>query len=261
MAKFLPFIFLLFVSGMVRAQTWELGGGAGAAGYMGDLNPNNPVKVSGYSISGFAKRNFNGYWSLKINYTYGTIAGADSTSNNQQFRDRNLSFSTTLSEIALLGEFNFMNYIPDAGKNKYTPYLFLGASALNYTPRATYNGKQYNLRELRTEGQPSPYANTTIAAVYGAGFKYNISGKMTIGADIGYRTAKSDYLDDVSGIYPKHVGQSAISQALSDRSGENTGIYLGVPGTQRGDLRPRDTYFFTQITLSYTFVTQKCYFQ
>ncbi len=62
---------------MVRAQTWELGGGAGAAGYMGDLNPNNPVKVSGYSISGFAKRNFDGYWSLKINYTYGTIAGRE----------------------------------------------------------------------------------------------------------------------------------------------------------------------------------------
>lgn len=228
---------------------------------MGDLNPNNPVKISGYAVGGFIKRNFNGYLSVKGNLNLGKISAADSNSSSQQFRDRNLSFNTSLQEISLTGEFNFMHYIPEAGKNKFTPYIFLGFAAANYFPYATYKGKSYSLRGARTEGEKSNYATTTFSPIYGAGVKYNILGKFTLGADIGYRNANTDYLDDVSGLYADKSKASAISRALADRSGEKTGIYIGTPGTQRGDLRPHDTYFFAQFTLSYTFVTQRCYFQ
>jgi len=261
MAKLVPIIFLVFLSFSLKAQTWEFGVGAGGAGYMGDLNPKNPVKVSGYSFGAFAKRNFNGYLSARLNYTYGKIAAADSNSNNLQFRDRNLSFTTTLSEVSLIGEFNFMHYIPDAGKNKYSPYLFLGVASLNYTPTTIYNGAKYDLRAAQTEGEPKPYPTSTFAALYGAGIKYNVAGKFTLGAELGYRNAFTDYLDDVSGVYVNKGAGQSVSKALADRSGEKTGIYLGIPGTQRGDSRPRDTYFFAQVTFSYTFVTQKCYFQ
>lgn len=260
MAKLILFIFLIFISFTIKAQTWEFGVAAGGAGYLGDLNPNNPIKVSGIALSGFAKRNFDGYWGLRLNYTFGKISGADSTSANEQFRDRNLSFRTNLSEISVIGEFNFMSYIPDAGKNKYTPYLFLGIAALNYTPYATYKGKTYKLREAQTEGEVRPYPTIALAPIYGAGFKYNVSGKLTLGAEVGYRHPRTDYLDDVHGKYANRGPLSIYPGALADRSGEKTGIYIGAPGSQRGDLRPRDTYFFGQFTLSYTFVPQRCYF-
>jgi hypothetical protein len=64
-------------------------------------------------------------------------------------------------------------------------------------------------------------------------------------------------LDDVSGVYPDRTKlQSVLSAALSDRSVNHTGIV----GTQRGDLRPRDTYMFAGFSISYTFITQKCYY-
>jgi len=260
MPKFAIVILLILSSLSLKAQTWELGGAVGASGYMGDLNPNNPLKFSGVALSGFVQRNFNGYLSAKLNYTFGQIAGADSTSSNQQFRNRNLSFKTQLQELSLIGEFNFMEYIPDVSNNRFTPFIYLGIGIVNYNPQATYMGQTYDLRPLATEGE-TPYGKTAIAIPYGVGVKYNISGKWNINADLGYRQPNTDYLDDVSGLYPdKSKLTSPIAVALSDRSGEKTGVYTGVAGTQRGDLRPHDTYLFLQVGVSYTFVTDKCYF-
>lgn len=261
MAKLILCVFIISISCNLKAQTWEVGGSAGGSGYMGDLNAGNPLKVSGLSIGGFVKRNFDGYLSAKLNYTYGIISASDSNSSSQQFRNRNLSFTTTLSEIAVIGEFNFMKYIPEAGKNKFTPFIYLGLAAVNFNPQTTYNGIKYNLKDYGTEGESKPYSTLAIAIPYGAGIKYNILGKWTLAADIGYRNPNTDYLDDVSGVYAKPSSLSPVARALADRSGEKTGIYTGSPGIQRGDLNNRDTYFFTQITISYTFVTQKCYFQ
>src|SRR5665213_540481 len=134
MPKFALIILFCFVSIGLQAQTWELGGAAGGSGYMGDLNLNNPLKISRYALSAFAKRNFNGYLSAKLNYTFGSISAADSNSTYQQFRNRNLSFTTLLSEVSIMAEFNFMHYIPEAGKNKFTPFIYVGAAFLNYYP-------------------------------------------------------------------------------------------------------------------------------
>lgn len=262
MPKISLLVLLLLCSCALYAQTWEIGGMAGAAGYMGDLNQTNPVKVSGAAVGGFVKRNFNGYLSAKISFIHGNIQGADSTSRNEQFYDRNLSFQTKLNEISLIGEFNFLKYIPDVSESRFTPYVYLGIGAVNYTPLARYQGHLYNLRGLTTEGQSKPYPNFALTIPYGAGVKYNFAGKWTLGADAGYRNPNTDYLDDVSGLYPgKTQLPNAISQALSDRSGERLGTNIGSAGSQRGDLRNRDTYFFFGITLSYTFVTEKCYFE
>jgi len=108
MPKFILIVFLIFISFSLKAQSWEIGAGVGGAGYMGDLNLNNPLKVSGPSIGGFVARNFDGYFSAKLSYNFGVISAADSNSGSQQFRARNLSFTTTLFEVSAIGEFNFM---------------------------------------------------------------------------------------------------------------------------------------------------------
>jgi hypothetical protein len=261
MPKFITFLLLLFLSFNLQAQTWEVGGSVGGSGYMGDLNPNNPLKISGIALGAFVQRNFDGYWSAKLDYTFGQIAAADNTSSNPQFRARNLSFSTTLNELAVIGEFNFFKYIPEAGQNRFTPYIFLGMGAVGYNPQANYQGKTYDLRPLMTEGESKPYPDFALTIPYGAGVKYNFSGKWNFAADIGYRNPYTDYLDDVSGNYPDRTKLSSpIAQALSDRSGELTGVDIGVPGTQRGDGRTKDTYMFVKISISFTFVSSKCYY-
>jgi opacity protein-like surface antigen len=261
MPKYIAALLLLFICLNVRAQTWEIGGAIGADGYIGDLNVNNPVKPSGAMAGLFVKRNFNPYLAAKLSYNFGQVSGDDSRSSSQQFRDRNLIFTTPLKELSMVAEFNFMSYIPDAGKNLYTPYIYAGGGIAAFAPRTMYKGDVISLRSLRTEGQPSQYAKNAIIVPFGAGIKYNFSGKWTVAADLGYRYTNTDYLDDVSGNYAdKGQFTNSLARALSDRSGEMTGVYIGEAGTQRGDYRPHDFYMFLGFTISYTFVTAKCYY-
>lgn len=258
MRKILIFLFLTGIALGVQAQSWEVGASAGLAGYMGDLNPNNPLKVSGGAGGVLVKRNFNEYFSLRLGATAGSISGADSVSSNPQFVNRNLSFKTSFQELSLVGEINFMKYIPSVTTNRYTPYLFIGGAFTHFNPQAIYQGQTYNLQPLQTEGQAQPYPTTTIAAIYGAGIKFNFAESWNLIADIGYRNAYTDYLDDVSGYYApasSFSGPNSIAYKLADRSSTPNN-----PGTQRGDLRPRDTYFFINLTLSFTFITAKCYY-
>ncbi|RYZ95493.1 MAG: hypothetical protein EOP47_25740 [Sphingobacteriaceae bacterium] len=269
MPKFVLTVFLILACVTLRAQTWEIGLSGGGAGYMGDLNQHNPLKLSGISAGGFIKRNFNGYLGLKGSLTYGRIAAADSTSNNQQFRDRNLSFFNRMVEGSLIGEFNFMHYIPDAGKNRWTPFIYLGVGLTFHSPAARFNNGNSvaALRPLRTEGQENEYAKYLIAIPYGAGIKYNIGGTWTIAVDLGYRYTNTDYLDDVSGLYPEKSmlpQENSLRQKaliLYDRSGEKTGDYIGLPYTQRGDFRKHDQYLFLNLSISFTFVPERCYYE
>lgn len=256
MRKSLLVLLLLTLSLNLMAQTWEIGGFGGGTGYMGDLNQKNPLKVSGIAAGAFLRYNFNGYISLGAGANYGMISAADSLSSNQQNRIRNLSFSTRLLEASLTAEFNFMEYVPSVSKNIYTPYVLFGIAYTNYNPKANYQGQTYDLRYFQTEGVV--YKNNTVAIPFGIGIKYNIAGRLTLAANLSYRTAYTDYLDDVSGTYPgPSVLSNPISAALSDRSA----THIGSAGTQRGDLRPHDTYFFTGLSVSYTFITPKCYYE
>ncbi|MBC8054456.1 MAG: outer membrane beta-barrel protein [Sphingobacteriaceae bacterium] len=258
---FLLIIFLFF-STISFGQTWEFGGFVGTAGYMGDLNPINPVKVNNLAFGAQIKRNFDGYWSLKLNAAHGKVEAADSKSDNKQFRNRNLSFFSPVTELSLQTEFNFFRYIPSISKKIYSPYLFIGVGVVSFNPQTTFEGNVYQLTDYPTEGQK--YNTLALSMPLGAGVKYNFSGKWTLGAEIGYRTAYTDYIDDVSTVYlaerldnPDKPNDSAMARLLSDRS-----FQVGEPehrsGTQRGDYRKNDTYLFLGFTISYTLFNIKC---
>lgn len=255
------FLFLAFTTAITKAQvaTWEIGVAAGGAGYIGDLNQNNPLQISGLSGGAFVKRNFNPYIGVRLNYTYGQIKADDANSNSAQFRERNLRFKTPLHEVSALLDFNFRNFSAGSGVDKrFTPYLFAGFGAVLFKPYATYNGKEYRLDKLLTEGQTIAYPNLVVTIPYGGGVRYNYKNAWSIFTEIGYRTAFTDYLDDVSGNYPSYknyLGEYPNYVNISDPSLHGT----GVAGTQRGDYRKRDTYLFVSVGISFTFVNQKCY--
>ena len=257
---FLLFAFSAPVSRAQEGGNWELGIMAGGAGYMGDLNQNNPVKISGFSAGIFGKRNFNQYIGVRLNYTYGQVEANDAESSNQQFRDRNLQFKTSLSELSAIADFNLFNFKPGGGNRQFTPYLFAGAGAVIFKPTVKYDGQKYRLDRKATEGQENPYNNVALTIPYGLGLKYNYKDTWSVFSEIGYRTPMTDYIDDVSGKYPSYplqnntiVGNPGLN--LSDPSLAQ----IGVPGTQRGDFRKRDTYLFVSVGISFTFVSSKCY--
>lgn len=263
------YFFVMFLCGLTaKAQVFEVGLGAGGAGYLGDLNQNKPLKISGISAGAFVKANIDPYWAIGIHYAYGKIKADDAKSNNEHFRNRGLNFSTALNEVSLQVDFNFFEYFAGGGTKVFSPYIFTGIGGVLYNPTARYSNVQgledrkYNLRAYRTEGQNVPYRNYALTVPYGVGIKVKLKENWGLFSQIGYRTAYTDYLDDVSGLYPNPAhwsGESneAASRLLSNPSNYATSAVLQY--TQRGDFRKRDTYMFVGIGISYTFVSQKCY--
>lgn len=253
-------VFLAF-SISAYAQRAELGLNIGASGYIGDLNQYNLLNVSGQNIGFFGRINFDPHFGLGLHYNYGKIAADDSKSSNQAFRDRNLNFTTTLNELAIIGNFNFFDLYSVRKKGKLSPFIFAGIGGLVFNPGANYVGITYSLRDKRTEGVT--YKKYTLVIPYGAGLKYKMTDNLSLFAQIGYRMPlfkEADYLDDVSGVYvdtsnPTNPGIPTYKPPYNPSN-----VYgVGATGTQRGDSRKRDTYLFVNIGISYTFVSPKCF--
>lgn len=260
MAKLGITFFMLLLCTQIRGQSWELGAFGGGVGYMGDLNPDNIFKLSNPAYGLLVKRNINSRWAIKLSFMHGKIKEADSLSSNLHQQQRNLSFITPLTEISFQGEFNFFDYVPSMSKKRFSPYLFAGAALTMFNPKANVNGDLVELNPLRTENKE--YRKYTLSIPYGAGVKYNFSRMWTLGAELGYRTSFSDHMDDVSGNYPSndvYYPQDGLPDVnLTDRSEELGEGKLFSAGRQRGDSKGRDRYFFTGITLSYTFMKRNC---
>ena len=232
-------IFIFGVSLTTNAQRAEVGVVAGGASYIGDLNQNNLLKISGATAGVFAKANLTPFIGLGMHYNYGKIKGDDTKSKNQQFRDRALNFNTNLHEVSLIADVNFLDAFSPISKRRFTPYVFAGIGGVYFKSRATYpnfnGGKEIILSDYKTnadvKGNPISYKPYAIVIPYGAGIKYGLTSYLTLSSQIGYRTTFTDYLDDVGGYY---TGFGA-----PDNPSNISGI--GAKSTQRGDLRKRDT--------------------
>jgi hypothetical protein len=224
---------------------------------MGDLNQTDITKFKGLAFGAQVKRNFDPYWSAKLNFFHGNISANDTQSASIAQQNRNLSFYSPLSELTLQVEFNFLYYLAGISRSRITPFLYSGVGAIKFNPKVDISGggvvNTFALNDYLTEGQLKPYNTLAMSIPYGIGVKYNIKSTWNLNAEIGYRTAYTDYLDDVSMNYPTDLSSRPyLSQLLSDPSG------LALNGGQRGDYRKRDTYMFAGLSLTYTFVSRKC---
>lgn len=243
------------LSTAANAQIMEVGANVGAAGYIGDLNPSNPLDFSGVAFGVFVKGNLDPYWAVGLHYNYGRIKANDANSSNADFRNRNLNFSTPLNELSLQVDFNFLDYFSGGGTRNFSPYIFAGLGGVLFNPKATYGGNTYELRYYETEGVK--YKNYAVTIPFGVGMKYRISDRVGIFSQIGYRVAGTDYLDDVGDKYP---GQSVISKDGSvNLSNPSPLPGYGPAGSQRGNYLKKDSYVFLHIGISYTFTSDKCY--
>lgn len=240
---------------------WELGGWLGASNYFGDLNTTwrlNRIQFAG-GIGG--RYNFSDRLSARLGGNYGRISAYDSDSKNIYEQRRNLSFRSLIFDVTAQFEFNFLPYVHGHRDFWYTPYVFLGPSVYYHNPQAELDGTWYNLREFGTEGQfrGEEYNTTQGALAYGLGLKMDLSYRWSINFELSARKLFSDYLDDVSGVYPDfgdlHAQHGDIAVALSDRSSEPK---IGEAGRQRGNGKKDDTYAFIGIGLMYYFGDIRC---
>lgn len=255
-----------------HSQMWEFGIWGGGAYYIGDIRiaPQNVHRAIRPAAGVFNRINLNERLAIKNSLGYGAITAYDEWSGHEFDVARNLSFKSNIYELTSQFEFNFFKFVLGSERHRFSPYVFAGITVLHFNPKAEYEGEWYELQPLGTEGQQfsdftrnEPYKLFAMAIPYGGGFKLNFSKNLSMGFEVGYRQAMTDYLDDISGTYvdPAIIGagqDGLIAAALADRSGEVADEPFGVQGKQRGDDLNNDAYIMSVLSISYTFRKLKC---
>ena len=225
-----PFFIVLLLSlpGSLFAQKHDIGLGLGAANYTGDLVRTYSLRTHRPAGWAFYRYNLNNAVSLRGSLSLGWINGSDNPPADAFAAARNRpAFNTFLTEIGGTAEYHFLDYKDPKARIDWSPYFFGGI--------ALFMNRGYSRNEKATS-----YNSLQPSIPVGVGFKYRISPYFTLGYEWGARKTFFDYIDNTGAFLPQETG-----------TGKNF---------QYGNIHNKDWYYFTGITLSYTFWTIPCPF-
>jgi Domain of unknown function (DUF6089) len=262
-------LFILLSAVPAQSQKYytalEIGLGAGASQYFGDLNQHYGFKTPHVGGGFYGRYRLNSYIAAKASVNYTRVGYDDKLESDPYQKLRNLNFKSDIFEFAVQAEFNFFAFITGDPYHRFTPYLTGGAGVFYYDPYTTLNGTRYYLRQMGTEGQYAGYATrkystTAICFPIGAGVKMWITKGVNLSVELADRLTTTDYLDDVSSTYvgADKFKKNTVAAALQDRSGEVNAVKLGREGKQRGNTSSKDQYFMALISVSFNFTSYKC---
>jgi Domain of unknown function (DUF6089) len=252
MKKFVPFVLLgcLFAASghsqsfyaMRRERSVILTGGLGTATYFGDLsNPKRLVSAEP-SINVGLQYYLTRRIAVRSELTWFTISGDDKDADEKGRRNRNLSFSSSNLELNAVGIINlYSNGNRFYRRPTFNLYAFGGVGLLYINPKTKYKGEWVALQPLKTEGVDYSLLQPVIP--YGIGFRLKVTPLMNFTFEGGWRKTFTDYLDDVSTVYP------AIIPFLSDR-GQEIGN-PAKPGGIRGNPKFEDSYMLVNAKIEY----------
>ena len=245
-----------FMPRLILAQSSvEIGLHGGVAYYNGDINPALPFVMPLPTYGILARYNIDDRWTVKLMYSHAKVQGDDLVS--KAVNNRFLNFVTTINDLSLTGEFNFMNYFTGSKKSNFTPYLMGGVGAFLYTPKGKDGaGNLFDLRSLGTEGQNDTalhlkvYKKYSFALVFGLGFKYSLTRRLGLGVEWSMHKTFTDYLDDVSTTYYLD-GTAMDPSSLTAEEYFSDPSLSHFPGEQRGNSSTKDWFGFTNLTVTY----------
>jgi len=215
-------VFILFSekTNAQLSQRSEIGGGLGIFNYTGDLVRTYDITTAKPAATVFYRNNISRVITFRTALTLGQLAASDKHHPIDSFAvKRNASFNIFLMELSGTFEYHFLDWRNDSRRLRFTPYLFAGVGLFTFSGNTS---------------KPVQYSNVQVSFPIGVGFKYVLNPKYYIGFEIGMRKTFFDYLDNVSG------------------PTSSTKNY------QYGNSNDYDTYFFTGITLTYTFYDIPC---
>lgn len=262
----------LFLANLLQAQApmqWiEVGVFGGVSNYYGDLTRDYVViSESNPAFGGFIKWNMNMNAGIKLNVNQGEVSAADANSNRADQLLRNLSFTSSVTEVGLTFEYNFPGFYPKELRRPLSPYVYGGIGGVHFNPRAFYKGEWYELQPLGTEGQGinefdfrEKYPLYALTIPFGIGLKWAFTERWNLAIEYGARFTFTDYLDDVSRTYVSRnllIEENGITAYnLSNRSGEylNTEPMDFNENDFRGDPTRNDWYMFFGLTISRNFI-------
>jgi Domain of unknown function (DUF6089) len=202
------------------SQRSEIGGGLGIFNYTGDLVRTYDLTTSRPAATIFYRSNISRVVSFRTSLTGGQLAASDKSDPLDALAvKRAASFNIFLLELSGAFEYHFLDWRDDKRRLRFTPYLFAGVGLFGIAG---------------TPNKTAEYSNVQMSIPFGGGMKYVLNPKYYLSFEIGMRKTFFDYLDNVSGGDPS------------------------LKNFQYGNANDYDNYFFTGITLTYTFYDIPC---
>ncbi|GLU54034.1 outer membrane beta-barrel protein [Dyadobacter frigoris] len=229
---------------------FSLTGGVGVAYYQGDLRTSiNRHLGLGPSVSVGALYRLSEHFSARGEVRFYQVSADQKYDKNYV---QNLSFKTQNPDINIGIQADMFAYNRHA---KINPYFLAGIGVTYMTPTAVLDGRRGSLAPLQTEGVK--YNRLPLVFMAGIGISTKVSDRWSVGLELCNNFVNSDYLDDVSGVYPDPATLSSeAARRLSDRSPE-IGQPAREPGWHRGTSPKKDKYLFFQFRASYLIGTRK----
>jgi hypothetical protein len=209
------FIFFLTISVSYGQNRWGLYGhkkgsgysiltmGVGPAYLFGDVGGKKLTGlVKGTTFNMNSTRNFVtfGYryifpnnLSLRANILYGNFVGEDDGTNLQS---RGYVFKSRIFETSVQGEWFILGGpLKDFRNAPHSLYIFAGAGNINYLPTLTGNNRDFDEIKLQIGNAP--------IIPFGLGYELSIGNGISIGSELAFRYAFSDFLDGLRTPYSK----------------------------------------------------------
>lgn len=244
------FIILVFQCHFAMAQDLEVGFTAGGDYYLGDLNPGKHFVNSQLAYGVVARYTLNTRWAVKVAAIRGEMKGDAATSTF--LPERELAFTSNLTDISAVAEFNFKSHFTGSRMNPISPYIYGGLSFFFFDPMN--NG--VSLRAMGTEGQNvgyegrTPYGKVSVSIPFGLGVKVSLGNRIGIQAYWEMHKTFNDYLDDISTTYyldGRNIDPDDQAAALSDPT------FNHEPGMQRGNASNKDWFAIYGVAVTYKF--------
>lgn len=172
---------LSFGGSLANAQEdyrFDIGGGLGMTGYLGDANSASLFQMPGWDVEVLFRYIINPRLNLKTNFYVGGLRGDSSKMDNVFPEGQNFKFSTTFFELGELFEFHFFNYGMGETYRKlkrWTPYITAGAGVTAWSAGGT--------------------GGAAFTIPLGVGFKYKPALRWNLGLEFLMKKTFSDKLD------------------------------------------------------------------
>lgn len=221
MRAFFVFILLLGNLNLIKAQSHEIGVFLGGSNYVGDIGRTNFIYPNKFAGGLVYKYNLNPRIALRANYNYLPIAGDNKESENPFRQSIVRKFTNTIHEVATGIEFNFYEYNISNYQTTFTPYILAQVAVNNYK-------SPDRLIDNNTVALKNKYS---FAIPLGIGIKGRLDDNLAFAIETSARVTFADDLDFSTSKIPE----------LDFRGNGN------------------DWYFFTGLSIVYTFGRPPCY--
>ena len=246
-------------------QTIEVGPHIGAPAYVGDLNgwrnlgqwQWKGLKQFHYDLGAVVRYNYDSRWSFRLDYSHLCLRAGDSLAAWRPQAD--LNFKSTVDDLSLMTEFNFVEYYTGKNDKGFSLYVFGGLSGMMYYVQPFTGIDSLDVMFFNGLGEDAGGAdefvvgekrvgrNYALSIPFGVGCKISLSEHLATTVEWRMHYTMTDYLDGVHGNYAeKHA------EAKGYDFTDPTGTFR--KGYQRGNARNNDWFGMLNISLTWKFV-------